>query len=70
MSKIARKYLFLNESRIWNLQEPAAVAASTMRTNIRSILLGYVWTDIHVECILMNKDNKSASWNDKLDLQV
>ena len=49
MSKIARKKLFVDESRIWNLEEPAAGAASTMSTNIRSILLGYVWTDIHVE---------------------
>ena len=52
MSKIARKKLFVDESRIWNLEEPAAGAASTMSINIRSILLGYIWTDIHVQCIL------------------
>ena len=52
MSKIARKELFVDESRIWNLEEPAAGAASTMSTNIRSILLGYMWMGIHVECML------------------
>ena len=52
-SKIAaRKKLFVDESRIWNLEEPATGAASTMSTNTRSILLGYIWTDIHVEHIL------------------
>ena len=52
MSKIARKKLFVDESRIWNLEEPAAGAASTMSTNIRSILFRYMWTDIHIENIL------------------
>ena len=52
MSKIATKKLFVEESRIWILEESAAGAASTMSTNIRSILLDYMWTDIHVEHIL------------------
>ena len=52
MSNIARKKLFVDKSRTWNLEEPAAGAASIMSTNIRSILLGYMWTDIHVESIL------------------
>ena len=52
MSKIARKKLFVDKSRTWNLEEPAAGAASTMSTNIRSILFGYMWTDIHIENIL------------------
>ena len=52
MSKIARKKLFLGESRIWNLEEPAAGAASTMSTKIRSILFSYIWTDIHIANIL------------------
>ena len=52
ISKIARKKIFVDESRIWNLEEPAAGAATTMSTNIRSILLDYMWTDIHVERIL------------------
>ena len=42
----------MDESRIWNLEETAAGAASTMSTNIRSILFGYMWTDIHIENIL------------------
>ena len=49
---MARKKIFVDESRIWNLEEPAAGAASTMSTNIRSILFGYMWTDIHIENIL------------------
>ena len=57
MSKKATKKLFVNESRIWNLEEPAAGVASTMRTNIRSILLGYMWTDIHIERILNISEN-------------
>ena len=57
MCKIARKKLFVDESRIWNLEEPAAGATSSMSTNIRSILFGYMWTDIHVECILNISEN-------------
>ena len=52
MSKIARKKLFVDESRIWNLEEPAAGAPSTMSTNIRSILFRYMLADIHIENIL------------------
>ena len=52
MSKIARKKLFADESRIWNFEEPAAGSPSSMSTNIRSILLGYMWTDLHVKYIL------------------
>ena len=48
MSKKATKKLFVNKSRIWNLEEPAAGVASTMSTNIRSILLGYMWTGVHI----------------------
>ena len=32
MSEIARKKLFVDKSRMWNLEEPAAGAASTMST--------------------------------------
>ena len=52
MNKIARKMLFVDECRIWNLEEPAASAASHMKTNIRSILFGYMWYDVHVESLL------------------
>ena len=52
MSKIARKFFFLNESRIWNLEERAAGAASNMKPNRRSILFGYMWYDVHVESLL------------------
>ena len=52
MSKKARTKLFVNNSRIWSLEEPAADAASTLNTNIRSILLGYMWTDMRIERIL------------------
>ena len=51
-SKKARKKLFVDESRIWNLQEPPAGAASNMKTNIISILFGYMWYDVHVESSL------------------
>ena len=57
MSKIARKKLFLDDSRIWNVKEPTASAASNMKTKIRSILFGYMWTDRHVECILRISGN-------------
>ena len=43
ISKIARKKLFVEESRMWNLERPAAVAASTMSTKIKSFLIGYIW---------------------------
>ena len=42
----------MDESRIWNLEEPAAGAASTMSTKKRSILIGYMWDEIHIEAIL------------------
>ena len=57
MSKIVRKKLLVDKSRIWNLEEPAAEAASTMSTNIRSILFSYMWTDIHIENILKISGN-------------
>ena len=52
MSKIARKKLFVDESRIWNLEEPAAGATSNKDMKITSILVGYMWYDIHVESML------------------
>ena len=52
MSKIARKKLFVNEFRIWDLEEPAVGAASNMKTKIRSVLFGYMWYDVHVEYLL------------------
>ena len=50
MSKISKK-LFVDESRIWNPEEPAAGAASNVKTNIRSILFGYMRFDLHVESL-------------------
>ena len=52
MSKIARKKFLVDESKIWNLEEPAAGAASNMKTNRRSILFGYMWYHVHVESLL------------------
>ena len=52
MSKIARKKLFVNELRIWDLGKPAADVASNMKTKIRSVLFGYMWYDVHVEYLL------------------
>ena len=52
MNKIARKKLFVDECRMWNLEETAASAASYMKTNIRSILFEYMWYDVHVESLL------------------
>ena len=37
MSKIARKKLFADESRIWNFEEPAAGSPSSMSTNIHKV---------------------------------
>ena len=42
----------MDECRIWNLEELAADAASTMSTNKRSTLFRYMSTDIHIENIL------------------
>ena len=52
ISKIARKKFLVDESKIWNLEEPAAGAASNMKTNTRSILFGYMWYHVHVESLL------------------
>ena len=61
ISKIAKKKLFIDESRIWNLEEPAAGAASTMSTKIRSILIGYIWDETHIEAILRITGNSNLS---------
>ena len=66
MSKIARKKLFVDKSRIWNLEKPAAGAASNMKTKIRSILFGYMWYDVHVESLLnikVSSRNLAATGN-------
>ena len=66
MSKIARKKLFVDKSRIWNLEEPGAGAASNMKTKIRSILFGYMWYDVHVESLLnikVSSRNLAATGN-------
>ena len=52
ISKIARKKFLVDESKIWNLEKPAAGAASNMKTNTRSILFGYMWYHVHVESLL------------------
>ena len=52
MRKVARKKLFIDESRLWNLEEPAAGVASNIKTKLRSVLLGYMWYDVHVESLL------------------
>ena len=52
ISKIARKKFLVDESKIWNVEEPAAGAASNMKTNTRSILFGYMWYHVHVESLL------------------
>ena len=59
MSKIARKKLFVEESRIWNLELPATGraivppdSASSMSTKVRSTLFRYMQYDVHVEALL------------------
>ena len=38
-----------SESRLWNLDEPAAGETSNLYMDIKPILMGYMWNDIHVE---------------------
>ena len=57
MSKIIRKILFVDESRIWNLEEPAAGVTSDINVKIRSFLTIYMWWEIHVEAILRVTEN-------------
>ena len=49
MSRIATKKLFADESRICKIEELAANAPSSMNLKIRSILIRYMWYDIHFE---------------------
>ena len=49
MSKIGRKKLFVDESRIWNMEEPTAGAPSNMNLTGRSFLMSYMWYVAHVE---------------------
>ena len=46
MSKMARKKLFVDESRIWNIKEHAADAASHMKTKMRSIFF-WIYVERH-----------------------
>ena len=48
-SKIARKKLFADEPRIWNLKKLAAGAPSNMTLKRRSSLFRYMWYDVHIE---------------------
>ena len=48
MSKIARKKLFVDKSRIWNIEQAAAGARSNINLKIRSIVMEYMWFDVHV----------------------
>ena len=63
LSKIGRKKLFVDQSRRWNLDEPAAGAASKMKTKIRLILFGYMWYDEHVESLLNLTGSCSSNGN-------
>ena len=65
MSKIARKQFFVDESRIWNLEEPAAGVTSDRNAKIRSILIAYMWWEIHVEATLRVKNLSSVSLLEK-----
>ena len=56
MSKIARKKVFVDESRIWNLEEFFAGTASSRSTKIRSILFSYMWMEQHIESMLNIKE--------------
>ena len=47
----------MDESRIWNLQEPAAGVTSDINAKIRPILISYMWWEIHVEAILRVTEN-------------
>ena len=51
MSKISRKKLFVDESRIWDLEEPAAGVTSDINAKKRSILISCMWWEIRVEAI-------------------
>ena len=52
ISKVVRKKLFVDESRIWNLQEPATGVPSNMALKRRSILMGYMWHNVYAENLL------------------
>ena len=47
----------MDESRIWNLQEPAAGVTSDINAKIRPNLISYMWWEIHVEAILRVTEN-------------
>ena len=68
----SNKKLFVDESRIWNLEEPSAVTVSTMSTKIRSILFGYMWIETHIESMLnirgTSRDLATMGINEKKNL--
>ena len=51
MGKAPTRKLFLDESGIWNLDELAAGETSNPNMNIRAMMMGYMWNNIHVEQI-------------------
>ena len=61
MSKIARKKLFVDESRIWNLEEPVAGVTSDIYAKIRSILIAYMWWEMRVAAVLRVTEKNLSS---------
>ena len=61
VSKIARKKLFVDKSRIWNIEEPAASPPSNINLKIRSILMRCMWYDIHVENMLNIRGSRNLA---------
>ena len=43
IGKAPRTKLFVDKSRIWNLDEPAAGETSNPNMNIRYMMIGYIW---------------------------
>ena len=43
ISKAPGTKLFVDKSRIWNLDEPAAGETSNPNMNIRYMMIGYIW---------------------------
>ena len=53
MGKKTSKKLFLDESRMWNMEQPIDESIGSMlRGTTRSILLGYFWKDAKAESLL------------------
>ena len=69
MGKNTRKKLFVDESRMWNMEQPIDSSIGSLLGTTRSIFLGYFWLESNAESLLRitgsSKDFRTTSIQEK-----